>query len=159
MLVQREMEPSRRRRGFTEVQLGPPRREPWPLIWRAMPLSRALPIYNLGMILRSEGRFTALGFGHTVLLHIYEEEDGFHIYAKPWFGRTFGSKLIEICGPMREPPERTLEFAKDRAKRAIEGNIGAVFGASYLGKVDWNDGMQYLQLLKPMCERKHPSRR
>ena len=118
-----------------------------------------MPIYNLGMILRSEGRFTALGFGHTVLLHIYEEEDGFHIYAKPWFGRTFGSKLIEICGPMREPPERTLEFAKDRAKRAIEGNIGAVFGASYLGNVDWDDDEQYLRLLKPLCEGERPSRR
>ena len=159
MLVQREMEPSRRRRGFTQVQLGPPRREPWPLIWRAMPLSRALPIYNLGMILRSEGRFTAPPFARVVMVRIYQEGDGFHIYAKPWFARTYDSKLVEICGPMREPAQRTLEFAKYRAKHAIEGNISVVFGASYVGNVDWNDGLQYLRLLKPLCKRAHPSRR
>jgi hypothetical protein len=118
-----------------------------------------MPIYNLGMILRSEGRFTAPPFDRVVIVRIYQEEDGFHIHAKPWFGRTYDSKLVEICGPMREPPERTLEFAKDRAKHAIEGNIGAAFGTSYLGRVDWNDGVQYLQLLKPLCKREDSPRR
>ena len=115
-----------------------------------------MPIYNLGMILRSEGRFTAPPFDRVVIVRIYQEEDGFHIHAKPWFGRTYDSKLIEICGPMREPAQRTLEFAKYPAKRAIEGNIGTVFVASYVGNVQWNDGAQYLRLLKPLCERKHP---
>jgi hypothetical protein len=129
------------------------------MLRRAMPLSRALPIYNLGMILRSEGRFTAPPFARVVIVRICQERDEFHIYAKPWFARTYDSKLVEICGPMREPAQRTLEFAQYYAKRAIEGNISAVFGSSYVGKVDWNDGLQYLRLLKPMCKRAHPSRR
>jgi hypothetical protein len=111
------------------------------------------------MTLCSEGLFTAPPFDRVVIVRIYQEEDGFHIYAKPWFGWKYGSMLIEMCGPMREPPQSTLEFAKDRAKSAIEGNIGAVFGASYIGNVDWDDDQQYLRLLKPLCEGERPSRR
>jgi hypothetical protein len=95
----------------------------------------------------------------VVIVRIYQEKDGLHIYANPWFGRTYDSKLVEICGPMREPAQRTLRSAKDRAKSAIEGNIAAVFGASHVGNVDWDDDQRYLQRLKPLCERKHRSHR
>ena len=52
------------------------------------------------MTLRSEGRFEADGFERVIMIRIYEEEDGFHIHAKPWFQLTDDPRAAEAFGPI-----------------------------------------------------------
>ena len=101
------------------------------------------------MTLRSEGRFEAHGFDRVVMIRIYEEEDGFHIHAKPWFQQTDDPRAAEAFGPIPGGPQRTLTIAKNRAKRAVEGNVSEFFKVSYSGKVVWDDAAKHLQSLEP----------
>jgi hypothetical protein len=101
------------------------------------------------MTLRSEGRFEADGFERVIMIRIYEEEDGFHIHAKPWFQLTDDPRAAEGFGPIPGGPQRTLTIAKNRAKRAVEGNVSEFFKVSYSGKVVWDDEAKHLQSLEP----------
>jgi hypothetical protein len=58
------------------------------------------------MTLRSEGRFEAHGFDRVVMIRIYEQEEGFHTYVKPWFQQT------DDRGPLK-PLARYLEGLRE----------------------------------------------